>query len=137
MATHPQLLLAQKIYARLTADSTLMSLVGGRIFDVVPDNVVYPFIDIGDTELEDFGSHTTSGFEGEIPIHIWTQGTTKKQNMEIGNQVYSLLHNTDLAISNFPTVSFRASFNQILTEDDNRTHHGIQRYDVILGGNSA
>lgn len=137
MATHVQLLLAQKIFSRLTSDATLVALVSGRIYDVAPDNTPYPFIDIGDSEFNDFGSHTTSGFEGEIPIHIWTQGTSKKQNMEIGNQIYSLLHNTDLGISNFPTVNFRATFNQIMTEEDNRTHHGLQRYSFILGGNST
>ena len=91
---------------------------------------------MGEIELGDFGSHTGSGFEGEVTINVWTQsGRGKKDAQTILNRVYELLHGQNLAISYFPTVSFRCSFNHVVVDPDNRTYHGIQRYHLILGGN--
>lgn len=134
MANHPQLLLLEKLYSTLNNDSALNSFVNGRIYSNVPDNPTYPYIVIGDFELNDFGSHTFDGVDGSISFHVYTQSFNKKSNMQITNRLYALLHNTDLGIEGFATINFRANFNSVIREPDNRTHHGIQRYDIILGG---
>ena len=132
MATHVQKLLRQKIYDTLSADATLIALVS-LIYSNAPDNSAYPRIKIGDQPLDDWGSHTHDGFQGEVLIHAWTQGESDVECINIMNRVYTVLHNIDLGISGYSTVNFRCASNTILLEPDGRTYQGIQRYSVMLG----
>lgn len=134
MAIHVQDLLQIKIFEILSNDATLSALING-VFDNVPDNLDPPFVVIGDTSLSDFGSHTHSGFQGELTIHAWSEDMGRKKIMTIMNRIYTLLHNIDLAITNYKTIVFRCETNEILVENDNRTHQGVQTYKIMLGGN--
>lgn len=134
MANHPQNLLQQRIYTTLTADATLMALIEA-VYDSVPDNEPAPFISFGEFNLGDWGSHTSSGVEGEIQLDVWSEQTGKKEVLTIMNRLYEILHNIDLDITGFPTIVFRCALSTVLKDPDGRTHHGIQRYRIILGGN--
>lgn len=132
--THPQSLIQARIFAILTSDATLMALITG-VFDGMPENQEYPYVNIGEYFLGDFGSHTTSGVDGTITLHAWSQTVGNKSVQMILNRMYSLLHAIDLAITGFPTITFRCSLNQVLDDPDGRTKHGVQKYRLITGGN--
>jgi len=134
MATHPRSAIHNKLFSILNGDATLKVLIKG-VYDNAPDNAELPFIEFGDMDLGDFGSHTTSGVDGDITIHGWAESRGRQTMIEIMARVYALLHDIDLALTGFPTITFRANLDQIQVENDNRTYHGIQRYDIILGGN--
>lgn len=136
MATIPLNLLQAKIFGILDGAGSLDSLMGaGRVFDDVPDNQPMPYIEIGDDVLNDFGGHTFSGFEGTVTINVWSEALGKKECKEIQEAVYTLLHNIDLALAGFNTINFRYSDGDIIGDPDGRTHHGIQLFNIMLGGN--
>lgn len=134
MANHVQIEVAEAIYTLLTADVTLMALIEG-VFDHVPDNQATPFVTINDGVYYDWSSHTFDGFEAEYIIHVWDESRTRKDTMTIQNRIYTLLHTTDLSISGFPTINFRQTYSDITLDPDGRTYHGVQKYNLILGGN--
>lgn len=136
MADHPQNLVQTKIYDILTGDLTLMGLVVG-VWDNAPDNSDYPYVEIGDDDHSDWSSHTHQGFSSDLRLHFWSQARGRKEIKDIMNRVYTLLHNIDLAIVNFPTVSFRCELNEVIIDIDGRTYHGVQRYSLLLGGNNV
>lgn len=138
MANHVQLALQTKIFDLLRADATLQGLLGGatpRIYDWIPDNPTYPLVAVGDIVCVDFGTHTSSGFEATLSIHVFTQSAGRKDALTIMARVYQLLHEVDLAVTNFPTLSCREASREVIREEDGKTHHGICRYRILIDGN--
>jgi hypothetical protein len=134
MAVHISNLLQKRLYEILTQDLELMELVTG-VFDVVPDEQSFPFIMIGKDTLNDFGSHSTSGFEGSCDVDVYSQAHGLKEAKEIASKVYTLLHEIDLALEGFPTLSFRCDMLDIFKEPDNRTIRALLRFKLLIGGN--
>lgn len=128
--------LQQRLFEILDADATLTALIGSdRIFDNAPDDIDMPYVVIGDDALNGWDGHTFDGFEGPVTLHVWTEGEGKKDNKKILNRLYQLLHNIDIAIPSFNTITFRCIFNEVLIEpEDNRTYHGVQRYNLTVTG---
>lgn len=122
-----------KIYEILSSDTTLTDLAG--IYDNVPDNTKRDYVIIGDDDFSDFSSHTHDGFKGTVTLHVWSESRGKKSVKVIQNRLYELLQNVDLALSGFKTLNFKIGLNTVVKDPDGRTHHGITRFDFLLGGN--
>jgi hypothetical protein len=135
MASHVRKLLQAKIYDLIQNDADIIALVNSRVYDHVPANPTYPFITMGDVFVQDWGSHTHSGFDVTLVIHTWGQAAGRMSVQEIMNQIYSNLHDADLGITGFNTLSCRESTSRVLVEQDNKTHHGISEYRILLDGN--
>jgi hypothetical protein len=136
MNLHPQKQILSWVLTTLKNDATLTALVpASRIVENLPDNTNYPHIRVSPAFSEDWSSHTFNGFNGEIHIRVWTQAQSVESNMDILNRIYTLLHDMDPAISGFPTIDFRCTFNEPVVEPDGRTYQGLQRYSFTLGGN--
>jgi hypothetical protein len=133
MPTHPQILLAQKVYSLLTSDTTLMALITG-VYEQVPDNTAYPYVKIGDYDFSEWDTHTANGVDGDVTIKVWDQDRGENIVMQILNRIYHVLHNQELGLSGFSTVVFRFRTGNIAIEPDGRTYQGIAIYHVILGG---
>lgn len=138
MAEHVHEALQTKLYSLLSSDSGaggVNTLVSGRIYDFVPDNPTYPFVTMGDIETRDWGSHTHDGFEADATIRVWSQGAGRKEALQVMARVYELLHNINLSITDYPTITCREADRRVVRESDGETYQGIQRYRIILGGN--
>lgn len=118
----------------LKADGTLSGLVTG-IYDNVPDETAEPYITIPDSKFEDSSSHTHDGFKGSITINVWSVSRGTLETKTIQNRLYELLQNLDLELAGFNTLNFRLGLNEVLKDVDGRTHHGVTRFDFLLGGN--
>lgn len=133
MASHVALALQTKLFTLLNGDAALKNKVTG-VFDNVPDTQKYPFVVIGDTVLEDFGTKNSDGFQGDVTVHVYSQAAGRREALAIQGRVYELLHNVDLGLEGFSTITCRCTLNEVLKDPDNRTHHGVQKYRLILGG---
>lgn len=58
------------MYQILSSNQELTSLVSG-IYSVVPENVTYPYVLIGEDELSSFGTKTFSGKIIKSKIHVY------------------------------------------------------------------
>lgn len=136
MSTHVQKVLQERIYSILSTDTILFGVCGlTGVFDFVKDNQSFPYVKIGDDVLNDWSNHSDCGFQGTSTIHSWSQAAGKAQVMGIMDRIYMLLNNVDLALVGFKTVSCRQGQSRILLDPDGYTHHGIQIFNLMLGGN--
>lgn len=133
----PWLDVQKAIYSAFTGDATLTSKVSTRIYDFVPDNIVYPYVFIGDAEYSEFATQTFDGFSGTLSIHSWVRPATRGRAavLDIMSDVYRLLHEASLSVPTFDVVSMRYDFSTVLVEDDRVTYHGITRFKILIGGN--
>lgn len=130
------------IYTILEADSSLRTLLGAtaaapKVFDHVPDNMSYPYVTMQALPWEDRSSHTDRGWANTFQLNVWYAPPSGRGNKEvqlIQKRIDELLHDQDICIEGWNTLIFRNVFTDILTEDDNVTKHGIQRFKLFLGG---
>lgn len=128
--------LQKDIYGALTGNATLMAKITG-VFDFVPDNQAYPFIQIGEMQFLDFGSVNTDGFEATLTIHTWGRPGTRGRAPihDIQNDIYDTLHKNLFSIPGYTVLSSRFLNSEIIVEEDAVTYHGISRFRLILGEN--
>jgi len=130
-----RLALQKSIYSALTSNATLMGKVTG-VFDFIPDNQAYPFVQIGEIDFNPFDTHTENGFSGTLQINVWDRPGSRGRAPihDLNNDIYDTLHLAEPVIAGFSTLSFRFDFSQILVDQDAVTYHGINRFSFILGG---
>jgi len=128
----------KRVFATLNGDATLGALITG-VFDSLPQEQEYPFVKIGDGEITDLETQTTTGFNGEITIDVWDDETTRKTVNAILTRIRDLLHNQDSLwnIADYCMINFRENFRTVLEEPDTKTYHGIIRFEFTLGGNAT
>lgn len=137
MSTHPAFAIQAKIYEILCADATLCAFLSSgadSIFDSVKEESGAPYVTIGDDEFSDWSSHTFEGVEADLTIKTWTQKRGRKTCKQIMSRIYELLHDVDLSISGYSTVSMRCVFLHTVVDSDNITILGVQRFKLLLGG---
>lgn len=136
------------IFNVLKGDSALMALlgttVGGaqKVFDHVPDNTAYPYITLQINPWEDRGNYTDEGLKALLSIHTWYQpdasssftGRGDKQVQLIQKRIDELIHKGQFPISGWRKVVLRRATINILVEPDNVTRHGVQQFNLYLGG---
>ncbi len=106
-----------------------------KVFDFVPDNTPYPYIVLQVLPWTDRGSHTYEGLECEFQITTWYRapGRGNLQVQNIQKRIDELLHKAEPCIEGWNIVSLRRTFVDILTDDDNVTKQGIQRFNLLTG----
>lgn len=133
MATMPATELQAKVFQILSTDPIIAAQCS--VYDHAPDGEsVYPYIQIGQDEFDDFGSHEVDGFIVNITLHVWSRAAGKRQCKLIQERLYELLHNTDLALALYKTISLRAGVQTCMLDPDGRTYHGVSIFKLILGG---
>jgi hypothetical protein len=106
--------------------------IGYSVFDHTPDNQAYPYVVIGDDNVQPFDTKTFNGFELSVVIHTWSQYAGRKEIKTMQGLIYSALHNEAIEVAGYNTVLCQFEFSETFVEDDGRTRHGIQRFNVII-----
>lgn len=102
------------------------------VYDDVPEDAEFPYIVIGETSAVPFSTKDSDGFEVSIVIHCWSRFDGREQVKQMMDQVYGVLHNTDLNVDGFDTTYCYFEFSQVFLESDGRTRHGIQRFNLTI-----
>lgn len=127
----------ESIYDILTNDAALMSMITG-VFDFVPDNENYPYVQIGEATTGPFETYDRYGQEVTLTIHVYSQrvGPNAYQGMkqidDIMNRVQMLLARTYFPVDGWGDVGCWGDYEQTLLESDGITRHGILRYRMLV-----
>lgn len=125
--------LQKAVWKILTDDAQLMSKVVG-VFDFVPDNSNFPYVQIGEFTTSPFGTFDRYGQEVTMTIHVWGQRIAPnayqgmKQVEDIMEDVQRLLARSNFYIELWGNVGCWGDFATTLLEQDGITRHGILRY---------
>lgn len=138
-----------EIYTALATDDDIIDLLGEdsgtvatstKVFDFVPDKKAFPYITLNILPFTPRDNATNDGLQCEFQINVWyapgTTGNAMRGNKPvqlIQKRIDELLQNRNLCINGWNTLQLRRSFIDILTEADNVTKHGVQRFSLFLG----
>lgn len=119
----------EALFARLTADSALMSVVTG-VHDTVPEPTLYPYVVLGeaietpDNQLGQFGSRLS------VTLHTWSRYRGMAETNLILNHVVRILDHAPVAIAGRTLIAVRLEQLLTLRDTDPDLRHGVVRFTI-------
>lgn len=124
--------LQQAIFAALTADAGLTTLLGGaRVYDTVPERAAFPYMTFAQTAERDWSTGGAEGSEHVVTLHVWSRGAGRKEALAIMGAARDLLHDQTLTLSGHSLVNLRHEFSEVRRDADGETYHGIVRLRAV------
>ena len=122
------------VYSTLNGDSNLTSTLGASIFDDVPEDSGFPYIQIGADTINEYGTKDVDGASTSLTLHVWSQYKGSLQTKNIMDRIHSLLHDASISVTGYNLINIRFEFGDILRDPDGVTRHGIIRFRAITLG---
>lgn len=131
-APSPMFPVQTAVYALLTGDDELANLVSG-VYDYVPENVVFPYITVGEALETPDNTVAGLGRETVITLHVWTRARAHSKGLRIAARVTALLDHQPLAIEGAHHIATRYEFSQTLIDPEppGDVRHVVLRYRVV------
>lgn len=121
------------IVQRLRTDAALTALVGGRVYDDVPDGAEHPYISLGPEDWRPTGVDCIPGEDGVIQIDIWSDAPGRVECKEITDRVAALLDGAEFALAApFALVSAQVLMKRYLQDPQSLTRHGVVQLEVMI-----
>ncbi|WP_408021281.1 DUF3168 domain-containing protein [Staphylococcus epidermidis] len=118
--------LFNKIYNKLKSNPIVSKQLGGRVFDCVQKDAVYPYIVVGETNVTNKET-TTSMFEDVgVTLHVYSQSRNRDEAAQIIQFLGHVL-NTEFEIEHYSFIKSRIDTQEVITDIDQYTKHGIIR----------
>ena len=123
--------LLAKILTALRADSALVALSTGGIYDNVPASATPPYVNMGTfDELSDDADCLTS-YDISVGIDCWAT-SSKAIAAELAEAVRAALRAADLTLANNALVSFRHVQTRIFMDADGVSWHAAMEFNAIV-----
>lgn len=116
----PMLALRRAIRARLVADASLLSALGGaKIYDEAPRGAEAPYLLFAETRLRDWSTSGSKGAEQLITLSVISNQRGAAEAIDIGETVLALLDDAPLTLDGHHLVSISHQ-----TSETRREHNG-------------
>ena len=120
--------------AALKADATLVSFVGTRVYDYVPEKSAYPYLVYHITDSDEWDTTTDNGDEHSVYVHVFDDAEGSKRARRIMQRVYELLHDvTTYSLTDHKLVNSRRVMRAM--EREGQLYHGIGLFRAITEEN--
>ena len=117
----------------LRSDSAMTTLVNKRVWDMIPQDEVFPYVRVGDDLVLDYGSKSESGQEFDFTIHTFDR-TPKRGRWgvdQIAARIYDLFHEQQIVVTGFQPYLCRFRQSRVDT-GDNLTWHCSSNFRLLL-----
>lgn len=121
----------QGIYSKLRGDGVLMGMVQG-VYDVVPKQVAFPYLVIGDGIERTLAASEIDGLRCEMVIELFSRAKGRKEALLILDRIYALLHRQVVTVDGVPSLVVRIARAETEMMIDGVTVRGTLRLLLIL-----
>ncbi|MGI8121531.1 DUF3168 domain-containing protein [Staphylococcus haemolyticus] len=118
--------LFNKIYNKLKSNPIINKQLGGRVFDCVQKDAVYPYIVVGETNVTNDETTTSMVEDVAITFHVYSQTYNRNEASQI-IQFLGYVLNSEIEINNYSFIKSRIDAQEVITDIDQYTKHGIIR----------
>lgn len=125
------------IYAALSGSAALQALIGNpaRLYDHVPENAAFPYVELGEVNARRFDSASRSGLDCALTLNVWSRYQGRREAKQILDAIYGVLHDGGLSIAGNAHVLTVFQSAETKRDVDGLTYHGIVKYRVIVQAN--
>ncbi len=99
--------LQKAIHASLVGDASLSSLVGGRVFDRPPQDAAFPFVTLGDTDVEPDGAGSEGAAIHRLALSVWSRARGRREVKEIMSVIDEALQDAVLPMTGHALVNLQ------------------------------
>jgi hypothetical protein len=99
--------LQSAVFAALSGDATMQSLIDTRLYDAVPLNPTFPYAVLGDGKETNADTATEEGSEHEFTVTVWSQSGGHKEAKSIADAIRFRLNNATLSLDGHALVDLR------------------------------
>lgn len=132
MANGVEYELQSAVITRLKADATVTALISGRIYDTVPQGVVFPYVTIGPVDSVTDDADCITGFEVAQQIDCWSRAVGFPEVKKIVDAVRAALHDYNLPLATHALAFFEHRNTRIVRDPDGLTSHGILGFEAAI-----
>lgn len=131
----PEFEIQKAIYDRINGN------IACQIYDEVPQNPKYPFIEIGEILSDDFSSKGVWGMAVSVALHAWDRAGSNKNIIGYLSDAMGLITTSHSASVNFLSLTNFTVCNQFyggiqtLKDIDGQTRHAILRVEIYVTQN--
>lgn len=122
------------ITSRLLAAADVLAAVGSRIYDRVPQNVAFPYLQVTQDLGEPWDAVGFNGWEQVMRVDVWSRDAGETRDaVLVARTVFAALHNQPLVLTEGDLVNGRMlpGGQHVIREEDGRTVHVVQRYRFV------
>ena len=125
------LALQKAVWAELVANGAAGALIGDRIYDQPPRNVVFPYATIGPVTVTDWSTGTEDGSEHRLMLHAWSRERGLSECHAIVETIRAALHGATLTLDGHALVNLRFETADARRDPDGITFHGVLRFRAV------
>ena len=127
----PALAVQRAFVARLKAQ---VIDVRGRVHDRAPQDVAFPFLQIGEIQTLEDGAECIDGTEVSGTLHIWSRAVGSVEARAISATCREALHEwiPDLASDGFRCVDHMHRSTRVFRDPDGITTHGVSEFRLLI-----
>ncbi|UEX89689.1 DUF3168 domain-containing protein [Staphylococcus ratti] len=118
--------LTNQLYKRLKESPIINMFVGDRVFDVVQEDAVYPYIIVGESNVTNNESSASMRETVGIIFHVYSQFDTQYEAKLIISAIGHVL-NRPIQIENYEFEYSRIDSQSVFPDIDRFTKHGTIR----------
>lgn len=107
----------------LKADADVKAMA--RVYDVVPANAVFPYLQIGATQVLPATAQDYDGADVVQTIDGWSRAASRAEIKQLGAAVNAALTDADVLIDGYRLIECIIEQTQYLTDPDGKTFHGV------------
>ena len=118
--------LSEKVYNKLKSNPIINKQLGGRVFDCIQKDAVYPYIVVGETNVTNDETTTSMVEDVAITFHVYSQTRNQYETKRI-IQFLGYILNNEIEIKHYSFIKSRIDNQEVITDIDQYTKHGIIR----------
>lgn len=129
MAGDPALALQGAINVRLRSQVTAVS---NRVYDAVPQKVVFPYLAIGEIQSLDDGATCIDAAEVFVTLHVWSRAKGSVEARTIAGVCRTALHEWKPVLTGFDCVELMHRDTRVFRDADGETTHGVLTFRALI-----
>lgn len=107
--------------------------VGGRVFDRVPADVAFPYVELGEAQALDDGAQCHDGQELFATLHVWSREVGQVECKTIAGAVRAAVHEADLDLgAAFQFLEIAHQDTRYLKDPDGLTSHAVLTFRSLV-----
>lgn len=114
------------IYNKLKSNPIVQNQLGGRVFDCVQKDAVYPYIIVGETNVTNNESSSSMTEDVAVTLHVYSQAVNAHESRKLV-QFLGLVLNRPIELEGYNFIRSRIDDQQVIMDIDQYTKHGILR----------
>src|SRR4051794_28793380 len=122
----PSLELQRALRAQLLASPAVTALVGQRIYDQPPITPQFPYITLGETDVQVQRASFYDGSDVSMSVHAWSRANGYPESKRIAAAIRASLHEAPIALVGLERlVDIEVQSNRTLRDPDGLTSHAV------------